>query len=153
MRRVVLGLLLVPVALVAGCGSDGPGASTSGDAACAAPLTFLAEPAVAPGQTVHVQADGLWSGCRDHGYVDEDGRAHYPEPEPTPLTDQVVTFMQGGAKVELTVVDSDPTGAVELDVTIPADAEAGPAVITVGRAMPAALTVVTDEAASPSTSP
>lgn len=150
---MVIGLLLSPVALIAACGSDGPGASTSGDGACAAPLTSLAEPTVAPGRTVHVQADGLWSGCRDHGYVDEDGNAYYPDPEPTPLTDQVVTFTQGDAEVELAVVDTDSTGAAELDVTIPADAEAGPAEIAVGRAVPAEVTVVTGGTASPSTSP
>lgn len=153
MRLVVLCSALVPVLLVAGCGSDGP-ATTSGDAACAAPSTIAAESTVAPGQTVRVQAEGLWSSCRDHGVVDEDGDVQYPDPEPAPLTNLQVRFAQGDAVTDLATVDADDAARVELDVTIPADAAAGPAEITVGRlSSPATVTVVTDGAASPSTSP
>lgn len=143
---------LFALALGTGCASGGPGGNSGGEAACAAPMTSVAESTVTPGQTVRVSAEGLWSSCRDHGTVDEDGTVHYPDPEPTPLTEQVVTFGQGGAEVELAVVDAGPAAAVEVDVTIPADAEPGEAELAVGRAEPAAVTVVT-EAGSPRTSP
>ncbi|MBB5791880.1 hypothetical protein [Jiangella mangrovi] len=152
MRVRALVVLLASTAAATGCGASATGPSTSdGEAACAAPFTTVDEPTVAPGQTVEVTAEGLWSSCRDHGASAEDGPVVYSDPEPTPLTAQVVRFTQGGTDVELAVVDTGTDASIEVDVTIPADAEPGPAEIAVGRADPAAVTVGPG-AASPRTS-
>jgi hypothetical protein len=156
-RLVVVGPVLLSAALLAGCGGGDPAATTSDDGACAAPSTFVAEPTIAPGQTVQVVGEDLWSGCRDSGSVAGDGTASYEGWEdvddPTPLTAQPVTWTQGDTVVELAIVDIDPTGAVELDVTVPADARPGAAELAIGDSLPAEVTVVTDAGASPRTSP
>jgi hypothetical protein len=145
--------LFAALALVAGCGAGGAGTTTDGEALCSAPVTSVAEPTVSPGQTVRVSAVDLWSSCRDHGIADDDGNVSYPDPEPSPLTGLHVRWTQDDTVVDLGTVDADSTAAAELDVTIPADADAGPAELTVGpHSSPAAVTVVT-EAASPRTSP
>lgn len=146
-------LAIVVLLLGSGCTAGGPSGDSGGEAACAAPFTSVAESTVTPGQTIRVAAEGLWSSCRDHAEVDEDGTVSFPDPEPTPLTRLRVRWTQGDTVVDLGTVDADSTAAAELDVTIPAGARTGEAELTVGvYSEPAVVTVVT-EAGSPHTSP
>lgn len=136
-RRCVVAALPLMIVLSA-CGPSGgsPDDQVDGDGACAAPRTVASPTTASPGQTVTVTAENLWDGCNDQG----------DQADPLPLTDQLVTWSQGGRVVDFGTVDADAdTGTAEASIVIPTDAASGTSAIAVGHSEPASISISASE--------
>lgn len=121
-------LTVVGMLVVAGCGG-----ASSGDAACAGPLTTVSSGQVAPGGDLRVQVSNVFADCYDTGQ----------EGTPPPARDVVISLWPEGASYgrELDRVDADQDGRIDVTVRIPDDVTAGPASLHVG-AEPIPLEVI-----------
>ena len=126
-RSLVVGAVLLAVA---GCST---GSGVTGSASCEQPATLASAAEVAAGEAVVVSADGMVDGCDDTGQ----------DEALDPLVDQAVIWEQGGEQIELARADADPTGRIEVEVQVPADAATdAPATLTIGFAAPADVHVM-----------
>jgi hypothetical protein len=128
--RGAAAVVLVLTAATACGDGDSSGARPGVAASCAAPEIQLSRPTAAPGEEIRVAGRWFVADCYDTGQPGS----------PPPSTDLPVTFTGAGGAEALSRVDAGADGSVRLTVTVPDDAAAGPARITVGSAS-AALTV------------
>lgn len=114
--------LLVVVALLAGCSTpatDPTSPGTSAEQACTNPQVTLSQSTIDPGSTVTLQGDD-WAACDDTPN----------NPAPTAWTSVTVYLLQGEEEVELGTARLRG-GAFTTEVTIPLEAQAGEATISV----------------------
>lgn len=145
-RRSVAGalVLLVAATLVGACSSGADDAAGAGGAdvaaSCAAPSLELSRRTVEPGETVDVVGTAFLHGCADVSTV-VDGTAVSLETT-MPMTTLEVVWLQEGRRTVLASVDADPAaGDFRLAVTVPADADPGPATLRVSPAEDVTVTV------------
>lgn len=129
--RLRVTAVAVAVLLGASACSTG-GVLGASSASCAQPTTTAAAHAVAPGSPLDVSVQGLLQDCADTG----------PEPvEAPPVENARVVWAQGGVERELALVEPDERGDISVTVTVPEDATAGAATVTIGTSEPAEVTV------------
>lgn len=138
-RAGTLGAVALVLAVAAGCAAGPAGPGGSGEPACAAPELTAVPDTVAPGAEVVLTAEGFTE-CLDHTSV-ELGRESPDRPTPRPLRDLMVQWTQGATDRDLGLASPDQDGRLRLTLTIPADAAAGTARITVGDISAVTVTV------------
>ena len=113
---------MVAVLALIGCGGT---PSTQGG--CTGPMTTLSAGQVVPGGELRVQARFVWADCYDTGQ----------QGTPPPQQDVVIGLWPEGASAgtELTTVDADEDGRIDVTVRIPDDVPVGPASLRVGTGM------------------
>lgn len=127
---------VVAVAAVGLAGCTGSGSSGS----CVSPSISLSSDELRPGERVTVVGDAFVHGCADTSAV-VDGVVVRGEPQ-SPATGLAVVWGQGGRTETLATVDADARGQFSVAVTVPADAQEGPATLRVEPADDALLVVV-----------
>ena len=136
--------LAVAVALVSLASAMGPTAGLlhpgTAFAICAAPTLSVAPDEAAPGSSVSVQGSGFMSECRDMLVCTPPADCSPEGPAP-PEANVAIAFVQSDRTWELAVVNASSDYTFDVTVTIPEDAEPGPASFTtpsvpVGRRPP-----------------
>jgi hypothetical protein len=116
------GLLVVVVALLAGCSTPAPDPTlpgTSAEQACTTPQVTLSHSTIDPGSPVTVQGVD-WTACDDTPN----------NPAPSAWTTVAVDFLQGEEEVRLSTAPLRD-GAFTTEVTLPLKAQPGEATISV----------------------
>jgi hypothetical protein len=119
--RVLVMAVVVPAALLAGCGSG----TSADEPSCTAPVLTVSPEKVAPGGRVHLVGDDFWTSCP--GPSDPATASPQPMGEVTLVLDQ-------GTKSWVLARSVEPQGShatLSHTVTIPKDAKPGRADIVV----------------------
>ena len=151
-RRESIIVLIAVSGTLGACGSDAQsegtdGGYSGGGGACTAPRTVLSDTTVAPGDSIVISGDEMFRGCVDHDSVPDTpppGWSPSENLDTGPLTDQVIVWRQESSEFVLGAVDADASGVIKITVTVPSNAEPGPAEIQVGDVAPTAVTVTSE---------
>ncbi len=112
---------------------SGCAAGSAPAASCAAPLVRVAPAEARAGDQVVVTVTGLHEGCNDHNGADEE----------RPMLDVPITFLQGDTgRLVGEVSGTGETYAGRASIAVPADAEPGPATVSVAATFTAELIVL-----------
>lgn len=144
-------VLIAVFGALGACSSDVQSQGTDGDhnggeRACTAPRATLSDTTVAPGDSIVISGDEMFRGCVDYDSVPDaapPGWSPKENPDTGPLTDQAIVWRQDSIEIVLGTVDATNSGVIEVTVTVPNNAEPGPAEIQVGAVDPAVVTIAT----------